>query len=106
MFYLARYGYNDEEGMLNFFVKDLEDTLDNIQGNNKQERVVYFTKWILNLHDNGYTYLEAIVNFCDSHDIDYEDSAKLISHDLKSKMYEEALQLNQLKSDDAFTFNF
>ena len=94
----------DEE--LNFFISNLEEDLDNILGNNKQDRILYFTVYVRNLHDGGFTYLESIAKFCEEHDIEYEDSVKLISEDLKSDLFKEAIHLNQLKNYEAPSFNF
>ena len=91
------YDLEDNE-LLHFFVADMEENLETNQflQNNLQERIIYFTKWVRNLHAGGYTYLEAIIDFCDKHDIDYEYCTKLVSPDLKSDMYMEAVKNNQI----------
>lgn len=68
---------------------------------NLQERMVYFTRWVDDLVDNGgYTYLEAIADFADKHDIEYEKTVKYISGELKQKIYQEAVKLNMIKNNE------
>jgi hypothetical protein len=97
-----------EDESLHFYVQDLGDSLDNTTflGNNLQDRIMYFHRYVRDLHTGGYTYLEAIVKFCDEHDIEYEDSVKLISPDLKGEMWFEAINNNQIKNQDVGQIGF
>ena len=92
----------DKSELLHFFVADMEDSLETntFLQNNLQERILYFTRWIRGLHGGGYTYLEAIIDFCDKHDIEYEDCTKLISPDLKGDVYLESIKNNRIKNDN------
>lgn len=69
---------------------------------NYNERLLYFHQWVEKLHKGSFTYLEAIANFAEEHDIEVEKCAKYISADLKQKIYEESVALNLMKrkSDD------
>lgn len=91
--------HQEEDSELNFFLYDLEIQMDNnkVVGNNLQDRMVFFNKYIYNLHANGYSLLEAIVEFSKVHDIEYDTAVKLISEDLKTKIYMEAVKNNQIK---------
>lgn len=84
---------------LNFFVYNMEITVENnlIIGNNLADRILYFVKYVRNLNAGGYTLLESIVEFCNKHDLEYDDAVKLITPELKSDIYLEAVQSNQIK---------
>lgn len=88
----------EDEG-LNFFVYDMELTMENnlVIGNNLVERILYFVKYVRNLNAGGYTLLESIVEFCNKHDLEYEDVVKLITPELKSDIYLEAVHSNLIK---------
>ena len=49
------------------------------------------------LENKGMSYIDAIVNFCDTNSIDVESVPKLISKPLKEKLKYEAMELNFLK---------
>ena len=50
------------------------------------------------VHDeNGMSYIDAIVHFCDQNSIDVEAVTKLLSKPLKEKIKYEAMELNFLK---------
>lgn len=92
----------EENELLHFFVTDMEDGLDNTEflRNNLRDRIIYFTKYVRDLHKGGYSYLEAIVDFCDKHDMDYDDCNKYVSPDLKGDIYLEAIKNNQIVNAD------
>lgn len=97
------------EDALMLFTQSMEDDMEkdnNFLETNFQERVLYFTRWIDSLHDGGLTYLEAIVDFCDKHDVEYENITKLITESMKMKIYDEAVSLNQVKKSDAYVSSF
>lgn len=82
------------------------DKNEDFLASNRQDRILYFQHWIEKLHDDGLTYIESIVDFCDNHDVEYESVTKLISESMRVKIYEEAVSLNQIKrkSDGATLF--
>lgn len=97
-----------EEALL-LFAQDMENNMEQDQDfftSNLQKRIAYFNKWVEDLHAGGLTYIEAIVNFCDKHDVEYESTTKLISESLKVKIYEEATSLNQIKKIDKYVTSF
>lgn len=99
---------SQEEALL-LFAEDMENNMEKDQDfftSNLQKRISYFNTWVENLHDGGLTYLEAIVDFCDKHDVEYENTTKLISENLKIKIYEEAASLNQIKKIDKYVASF
>jgi len=49
------------------------------------------------MSDNDMNYIDAIVHFCESNNIDLESVPKLISKPLKEKIKYEAMELNFLK---------
>lgn len=49
------------------------------------------------LENKGMSYIDAIVNFCETNSIDVESVPKLISKPLKEKLKYEAMELNFLK---------
>lgn len=48
-------------------------------------------------HDNTMNYIDSIVHYCESNDIEIESVSKLISKPLKEKLKGEALKLNFMK---------
>ena len=47
--------------------------------------------------NNGMSYIDAIIHFCENNNIDLESVPKLISKPLKEKIKYEAMELNFLK---------
>ena len=47
----------------------------------------------------GKTYIDAMLEFCDDADIDYEDIVELISDNLKQKIREEYVESGYLKPE-------
>lgn len=92
----------ESDEQLNFFVQDMESNLESSEflQNNYRDRILHFTKYVENLHNGDYTYLEAILEFSKEHDLEYTDCVKLITPDLKSKIESECLINNQLKYKD------
>lgn len=84
---------------LNFFVYNMELTVENnlVIGNNLADRILYFVKYVRNLNAGGYTLLESIVDFCNKHDLEYDDVVKLITPELKSDIYMEAVHFKLIK---------
>lgn len=66
---------------------------------NYNEKIKYFHTYIEELHDNSFTYLEALAEFCRKFDIDEEKVAKYISPSLRDAIYEESVKLNLMKKD-------
>lgn len=64
---------------------------------NTTERIGYFHKWVYKLHDGGFTYMEAIINFCEEHDVEYEYITKVVSPQLKQDLYDECIEFNLMK---------
>ena len=92
---------NNEQ--LNFFVQDMENNLESSEflQNSYQDRILHFHRYVRNLHNNAYTYLEAIVEFSKEHDLEYEACVKLISEDLKTDIEAECSFNNQLKDKES-----
>jgi hypothetical protein len=88
----------DSEDIL-VFVDDMENTLETNEflQNNLQDVMKIFSQYVRRLHDGGYTYVEAIIDFCDNHDLAYEDCTKYICPDLLAEVRDEAIQLKQIK---------
>ena len=92
-----------EDDELNFFMQDMENNLDSdeLLLENKMERLVYFHKYVRELYDGGYSYLEAIVQFSKEHDLDLDSCTNLISDDLRQDIYNEAVKSKMIKPDTA-----
>jgi hypothetical protein len=88
-----------DDDVLLFLEEEQMQSNDFLQ-NNLSDRMVYFSQYVRRLHDGEYTYLEAIVEFCQSHDISYEDAIKLLSPDLKSQLEIECIKNKMIKQDD------
>lgn len=69
---------------------------------NPTEKVNYFHKWVYDLHHGGFTFMEAIVNFCNEHDVEYEYISKIISTQLKSDLEQECISFNIMKSNKTY----
>ena len=48
-------------------------------------------------HENTMNYIDSVVHYCESNDIEIESVSKLISKPLKEKLKGEALKLNFMK---------
>ena len=89
---------------LMLFAQSMEDDMEknqNFLDDNHQQRIQFFTLWVNNLHDGGLTYLEAIVDFCDKHDVEYDKVTKLITETMRQQIYDEAVSFNQIKRTEA-----
>ena len=51
------------------------------------------------VHGDGLTYVEAIIEVCESREIDPEDMAKIVKGPLKNKLEAEAIDRNIIKSN-------
>jgi hypothetical protein len=94
--------YNSAGNDVLLFLEDLEEQMDNSEffKTNLVDRMKYFTEYVNRLHNGSYSYLEAIAEFCSSHDISHEDVQKLISHELKAQLYLECIANNMIKDDE------
>lgn len=93
-----------EEDVLLFFQAEEEQTMEkneNFFDTNYTDRVDYFHKYVRRLHNDGLTYLEALVEFCNHVDCDEEKVAKYISPSLKQDIYEESVELNIIKPKES-----
>lgn len=54
---------------------------------------------IQSLVDNGMTYVEATLEFCDQADMEVEDLAKLLSDNLRQKLRDEYVENGYLKEE-------
>jgi hypothetical protein len=86
------------------FVGDMANTLETNEflQNNLQDVMKIFSQYVRRLHTGGYTYIEAIADFCETHDIAYEDCTKYICPDLLIDIREEAIQLKQIKQNQLY----
>ena len=85
---------------LNFFVENMaQDESNDFLQNNQVDRLIYFHRFVRELHEGSYSYLEAIVEFGKKHDLDADMCAKLISADLRNDIYNEAIKSKMLKRD-------
>ena len=89
---------NQEEQLL-VFAQNTENMIKNLDffDENTTEKVNYFHEWVYKLHTGGFTFMEAIVNFCDEHDVEYEFISKIISTQLKSDLEQECISFNIMK---------
>jgi hypothetical protein len=94
--------YNSASEDVLLFLEDLDDQMNNSEflKNNLTERMVYFTQYVNRLHEGSYSYLEAISEFCISHDISHDDVQKLISDEMKANLYIECVKNNMIKDDE------
>lgn len=98
----------EKDEQLNFFVQDMEENLESSEflKNSYQDRILHFHRYVRRLHEGNYTYLEAILEFAQEHDLEYTDCVKLISPDLKSEIELECSINNQLKQNPITTLGF
>ena len=54
---------------------------------------------LLHVQRDKLTYMEALMQVCDDHEIDPEDLAKLVSGNLKDRLRAESVQLNCIKDE-------
>lgn len=91
----------EEDEELNFFVENMaQDNTTEIFHINNVDRLIYFHRFVRELHEGSYSYLEAIVEFGKMHDLDADMCAKLISADLKNDIYNEAVANRMIKSEN------
>ena len=48
---------------------------------------------------DGYSYLEAIVEFCDEYDLEFEDVKKLMTTNLKDKVKLDAMEAGYMRQE-------
>lgn len=90
-----------EEQLLVFQSTENMEVNPNFFDDNPTEKVAHFHEWVYKLHNGGFTFMEAIINFCDIHDVEYEYVNKIISPQLKIDLEQECVSLNIMKPKNA-----
>lgn len=81
--------------------EEIVDANPNFFDDNTTEKVAHFHEWVYKLHNGGFTFMEAIINFCDIHDVEYEYVNKIISAQLKTDLEQECISFNIMKPKNA-----
>lgn len=90
-----------EEQLLVFAKEETVEPNPDFFDDNPTKKIAYFHEWVYKLHNGGFTFIEAIINFCDTHDVEYEYVTKIISSQLKSDLEQECISFNIMKPKNA-----